>query len=308
MKVINTDIPASHQSGPSPINILLVGTQTFDWGSLREALDAINGVECIKTECADIDEAIEFLAGAELGVSMIFLDLSVFSIDYPKELFTKFHKLVPSIPIVVLTDRTDYDLIHFVMMSGAAETFSLWQLARDNDRLKNIVQSCHARARITARQHQLMVRAMDTAEEQYVNAKEESDSYNAINLAEITADHAKTLRRLAQDNTELRSERDTANSKAVRLTMPIISGPNTNAFADALRENERLKIELQKASDILSETIRKSDAVLLYAQEKGTIDLHRILEQNQALQSFNDYARQWLSGSYSSFPLPKPAE
>lgn len=213
------DTPGLYTKG-NTVNILLVGAETFDWAGLRKALNAIGGIACIDDECTDIEEAIDFFAGADRGVSMVFLDLSVFNNDYPKELFLKLRKFIPSTPIVVLTDRTDYDLIHFVMKAGAAETFSLWQLASDEDRLKNIVESCQARDRIAARQHQLMIREMDAAEQRYFNAQEETETDNASALEKVVSTHTDALRQLGRDNNRLRDERDAAYADRALTGLP----------------------------------------------------------------------------------------
>lgn len=293
---------STHSRRENTANILLIGDNSYNWGALRDALNSLEGVCCLKTECTNVEEAIDRIACADVAISMIFLDLSVFNVDYPKERFLKLLKLVPDLPIVVLTDRTDYDLIHFVMTMGAAETFSLWQLAADSDRLKNIVESCSARARITARQRQLMLLTLSEAEKKHLASQEDSTRDNNAALGKMEMHHTDINRALRKENTVLRNDRDVAYANLQRRRMPIVTGPDSKALAEALEENEKLRADLQAASALLIETVGKSDAVLLYAQEKGRLDLSKIREQNLALRKYNDYAREWLSGNYSTYP------
>lgn len=300
---MTSEIDASaHFRRGSTTNILLIGINSHSWRTLRDSLNALDGVTCLETECANVEEAIDRIACAEAAISMIFLDLSVFNIDYPKERFLKLLKLIPDLPIVVLTDRTDYDLIHFVMTMGAAETFSLWQLAADNDRLKSIVESCSARARIAAHQRQLMLRALDEAEKKHLISQEDAARDNEVMLAKMETHHTEIKRELRKENTVLRNDRDAAYANLKRGRKTIVTGPDNKALAEALEENEKLRSDLQVASALLVETVKKSDAVLLYSQEKGRIDLNKIREQNLALRKYNDYARKWLSGNYSTYP------
>src|SRR5690606_13063628 len=98
--------------------------------------------------CSDPEEALDFLSLKDFKIDLVFLDLGLFHANYPKEYFLHIKASMPTIAIIVLTERTDYDLIVFVMTEGAADNTSYWQLRADPDRIGNIVESCCAREQI----------------------------------------------------------------------------------------------------------------------------------------------------------------
>lgn len=46
---------------------------------------------------------------------------------------------------------------------------------------------------------------------------------------------------------------------------------------------------------------RQGEAILKYTQDKGTSDM-KVNDQNKFLRPHNDYAREWISGTYSASP------
>lgn len=171
--------PATPPFPPSNVNVLLVGSQASDAADIKQELGGTTGPACTTSYCADPDEAVDIIRGGDTPVDIIFLDVSLFNSCYPKECFLQFKQSIPDIPIIVLTDRKDLDLQHFVMEEGAADNISQWQLRNDRGRLRNVVDSCCSRHTIARRERDRSDLALKTAEDNYAANLQDAHDVNA---------------------------------------------------------------------------------------------------------------------------------
>lgn len=321
---MSTDITkGGYTNQPPPtqenVNILLIGSRTSDADNIRRELGIITGLSYTAWYCADAEDAMDFIAERDIAIELIFLDLSLFNADYPKERFLQIRKNIPDIPIIVLTDRTDYDLIHFVMEAGAAENVSQWQIRSDPDRLRNIVESCCSRDRINKRAQHDSVAALqvahDKSDSDLKHAHDESDFIlrttqdNDAHVLKIMIDDNAQLRRdLFKSSTDLLESQHKAELMVQEihdksddvLKQSQDSASVTLQFAND--ENVQLNRDLFKSRNDLEDASRKSDAVLKYARDKGAVDLKLAKDEIDILRKDNDYVRAWLSGDYSVPP------
>jgi DNA-binding NarL/FixJ family response regulator len=320
---MSTHIKGGYTNQPPPgqdnVNILLIGSKSSDADNIKRELGIITGLSYTAWYCADAEDAMDFIAERDLPIELIFLDLSLFNADYPKERFLQIKKNIPNIPIIVLTDRTDYDLIHFVMEAGAAENVSQWQIRSDPDRLRNIVESCCSRDRIskkTERDNVIALKdAQDKGDADLRNAHDESASLlketqdNDAHVLKIMVDDNAQLRRdLFKSSTDLLEARHRGTLMVQELhdkSDDVLKHSQDKASASlqaANDENAQLNRDLFKSRTDLEDSSRKSDAILKYAQDKGAVDLKRAKDENDILRKDNDYVRGWLSGDYSVPP------
>lgn len=321
---MSTNITKGGYIRPSPprqenVNILLVGSQSSHADDIKRELGIITGLSYTAWYCADAEEAMDFIAGKDIAIELIFLDLSLFNADYPKERFLQMKKNIPDIPIIVLTDRTDYDLIHFVMEAGAAENVSQWQIRSDPDRLRNIVESCCSRDRISKKTQHDNIIALQAEHDKGATDLQQAHDDSASLLKETQDNDAHVLKIIVDDNEQLRrdlfkSGTDLLEARHRGVLMiqemhdkseDVLRHSQEKASASlrvASDENAQLNRDLFQSRTDLEDAGRKSDAVLKYAQDKGAIDLKRAKDENDVLRKDNDYARGWLSGDYSVPP------
>lgn len=310
------------------VNILLIGSQASDADEIKRELGLITGLACSAWYCSNPTEAVDFIRKGDFHIDVIFLDLSLFNSDYPKEYFLQIKQNISDIPIIVLTDRTDYDLQHFVMEEGAAENISQWQLRGDPDRLRNIVESCCSRDKISKKEHQESAADLKAAYAQGESdvlrehergdaaMKKASENYaselqNAVDEnARLSRDNDKGVADLKESrerrdadvleahqwgDAALRKNRDkyTADLRNVHDEMAQLRLDKSRSDVDLKEFIEQGKSDLQQAHD-------KSDAILKYAQDKGAIDMKKVVDENKELHKELDQAKEWLSGGYSS--------
>lgn len=280
-------------------NIMLIGSRALGADEIRKSLGVVSGHENVAWYGAGYGTSQEFLRVNDIRVDIILLDLCGLNADYPKECFLQLKAGTPDIPIIVLTDRTDYDLIAFVMDAGAADNVSQWQLRSDPERLSNVIESCIARARIS----KLAALTCDARHDEASALEEENISLRAVNLKVVT---------------DLKSANDKADAGLVDAHVrgaAAVALRNANDDRTRLQQgNDRLVAELRvsrdkgisdlkdaysKYEENMSEAHKQSDAVLKYAQEKGAIDLKKAKDENLSLIQYNTHAREWLSGSYT---------
>ena len=87
--------------------------------------------------------------------------------------------------------------------------------------------------------------------------------------------------------------------------------------ASLRNDNNRIMAELQVMRDKgltdlkeaylnyeagLQQAQLQTDAILKYTQDKGASDLKSVNDQNKFLRRYNDSAREWISGNYSTSP------
>lgn len=273
--------PGAPGNGQKKVNLLLIGSRASDADEIKRELGIITGLACSAWYCSDPAESVEFLRQGHFKIDIIFLDLSVFNADYPKEYFLQVKQSIPDIPIVVLTARTDYDLMHFVMEEGAADNTSQWQLRVDGDRLRNIVESCLSRDKISKREQQRGVDELKDAHRQGNANLSDALILSDEVLKKVTENYAVNLQLAIDENVQL-------------------SRDNFRGASDLRGARDQAVIDLRQANDA-------SDAILKYAQDKGALDIKKVADENKELRRENDHAREWLSGNYS-VPRPHPPE
>lgn len=273
--------PEMPGNGRRKVNILLIGSRASDADEIKRELGIITGLACSAWYCSDPAESVEFLRRGLFNIDIIFLDLSVFNADYPKEYFLQVKQSIPDIPIVVLTARTDYDLMQFVMEEGAADNVSQWQLRTDSDRLRNIVESCMSRDKISKKEQQRGADELKDAHRQgNVNLSDAQDRNDAV-LKKVTDSYAVNLQLALDENVQL-------------------SRDNFRGASALQGARDQAVIDLRQANDT-------NDAILKYAQDKGALDVKKVSDENKELRKENDHAREWLSGNYS-VSRPHPPE
>ena len=389
------------------VNILLVGTEDSNTDEIKRQLSLISRFECTAWHCSDPEEAFDFLSLKDFKIDLVFLDLSLFHANYPKEYFLHIKASIPTIPIIVLTEKTDYDLIVFVMTEGAADNTSYWQLRTDPDRIGNIVESCCAREHIAKRERSINAKALQDAHDWQDNILRKSKSDSLSNMQELSEENAELRKKNAtgkaalqeageQSETDLQHERDTsaynlshaAEKAASRIKhmedeisrlskekeraeldlqdalergsanlknehqrfIDDIKDIRDKSYAeieearisnetaiDKLKEDQEEKLQSSKseitklrkdkeqsrsdlnaaqkkgADDLDSahkkfdksahQTQNENDAILKYAQDKAALDLKKVQETNKELREYNEFAREMISGAYSSAPI-----
>ena len=326
------------------VNILLVGSRMSDGDEIRRELGIIPGFKYTTWYCSDLSCAVDFLRTPDRRIDLIFLDLSLFNADYPKEYFLEVKKAIPETPVVVLTDRTDFDLIEFVMAAGAAENISQWQIRNDPDRLRSVVESCCARDKLSKAES--VKNAADLQDEKdrgatdlkeaKVNSDELLFSVQRKNIAD-NKDMAAENRQLkaAKATSDIASGkkihdaqdalgRSEAELKALQASTTAALMQNKATYAVNLRRLSEENIQLHKDSGLYATSLKiledrhvtdledanaKSDAVLLYVQRKGALQLKKASDKNAELRTENSHAKDLLSGGYSATTATeKPAD
>lgn len=232
----------SHPPGKAgKVNILLIGNAASDADLIKRELGMQTGTPYTAWYCSDLEEAMEFIQLRHINIEIIFMDLSMFNSDYPKERFLQVKQSIPDIPIIVLTDRTDYDLQHFVMVEGAADNISQWQIRSDPDRLRNVVESCRARHEIAKKEYQKSAKDLLDVHDQ-----------NYVNLQGIHDRHARNLQLIKDDNATAMRDVQDENLAAVR---------SANDKGDAILKyaQEKGALELKKATDQNKELRRENN-------------------------------------------------
>jgi DNA-binding NarL/FixJ family response regulator len=317
------------------VNILLVGSRMSDGDEIRRELGIIPGFNYTTWYCSDLSDALDFLRTPDRKIDLIFLDLSLFNADYPKEYFTEVKNAIPETPIVVLTDRTDFDLIEYVMAGGAAENISQWQIRNDPDRLRGLVESCCARDKLSrASQAENATRLQDEKNQGALKLRQ-AEAHSAEFLTAMQHKNAADTKTMVAENLKLKAEKttdDIANGKkihdaeealgrseaelnALRASSAAAATQSQAAYATNLKrlgdENVRLNtasglhatslkaMEDQHTADLAAANT-KSDAVLQYVQKKSAIDMKKVKEENAGLRNENSHVRDWMSGGYSA--------
>lgn len=317
------------------VNLLLVGSRMSDGDEIRRELGIIPGFYYTTWYCSDLEDALDFLRTPDRKIDLIFLDLSLFNADYPKEYFLEVKQAIPATPIVVLTDRTDYDLIEFVMENGAADNISQWQIRNDADRLRSVVQSCCARDKLSKAEGVKNAADLQEVRDRAASDLKEAKVKSEELLHTVQRKNISDNKNMADENRQL---------KADKVVSDIASGKKIHAAEDALGRSEaELKalqasttasmlqssasyavnigrlteenIRLHKDSALHASSIKaledmhmtaidninsKSDAVLLYVQQKDALQLKKAKDENADLRRENLHAKDMLSGGYSA--------
>jgi AmiR/NasT family two-component response regulator len=315
---MSNDISKGGYTGPvrkrENVNILLIGSPSSDAELMKKEMGLITGLSYTAWYCVDIEEAMDFIADGH-EIEIIFLDLSLFNADYPKERFLQVKKNLPDVPIIVLTDRTDYDLIHFVMEEGAADNVSRWQIRGDSDRLRNIVESCCSRDKISKKERQVNQDALDRSG---MDLRDEHDKSDAV-LSRVQEQHALAMGIINDENAQLRMSSSQSHTDLLEehhknsvsrqeaqdkgdILLKETQAKDVAVLLVATNENTQLRRDLFQSGIDLADANFKSDAVLKYAQEKGAIELKKMKDENTELMKELSVAKEWLSGGYSLQP------
>ena len=310
------------------VNTLLIGSNAADADFIKKELGIITGIGYTTWYCSDLEDALDFIHARHTPIDIIFLDLSLFNASYPKERFVQIRQNIPDIPIIVLTDRTDYDLQHFVMEEGAADNISQWQIRSDPDRLRNIVDSCRLRGQIARRtRDKSALDILDAQDKGCLDLQAAHDRSDAV-LRQSNEKHTAEIKTMVEENAMLQKDKHRGeillqetcergasdlklahdwsdadmNQAREKYDAELLTAKNS--IAQLQRDNARgardLKEQVDQSLADLRQANETGDAILKYAQEKAGIDLKRVNDELEELHKDHEFARDLLSGSYSS--------
>jgi len=244
-----TDIEKNdpHASQPharrEQINILLIGSRTTNAEVFKTKLSMTEARPLVIWYSPHDRDALDFIHNRSPDIDMIFLDLSE-SAEYPKEYFLQLRKQIPDIPIIALTDRSDYELINFVMNNGAAETVSQWMIRSDPERLIRIVESCLARDMVSKKLHAQSEHARETADASSTERLEQVYEEDAVLLRDTQDADAFSLKASQdRDADELR--------RAQIIHASILRESQEKAAAAVKQINEKAKTDTRYYQGLL---------------------------------------------------------
>jgi len=248
------------------VDILLVGSRMADGDDIRRELALIPGFKYTTWYCSDLPDALDFLCAPDRGIDLIFLDLSLFNADYPKEYFLEVKKAIPDTPIVVMTEESDHDLTAFVMASGAAEIISQLQIRNDPERLRSLVKSCCARDKLAKAE------GVKTA-----NALQDAKDLGAQNLQQEQAENIQILDAVQRKNTldNIEMAHENRQLKATKASSDIASGKKIHDAEDALGRSEAELQALQASTAAALMQSKAAHALTIRKLGEENIQLHK---------------------------------
>lgn len=156
------------QSNVKKLNVLLITNSNSGAQAIEHQLSQGRNLWTV-WRFSDLEDVAEFNTEQNVEADLIIFDLTEFSDDSrdPKSALLRLRKRFLKVPLLVIVDRTDHDLMHYAVRESSADSLSFWQIKGDCRNLLNLIDALLTRFELSQNLERKVVQASSDSDQKY---------------------------------------------------------------------------------------------------------------------------------------------